>query len=59
MSGRTDAEIKQRMCEILEDASACVEANREWADDVKANWQKTLDNAEKARRRARKEISSF
>lgn len=51
MTERTDAEVKRRICEILEDASARVEAKREWADAVKANWQKTLDNAEEARRR--------
>ncbi|WP_215745943.1 hypothetical protein [Gluconobacter sp. P1C6_b] len=52
MSGRTGEETRKRMQETLEEASARVEANWEWADAVKANWQKTLDNKAEARKRA-------
>jgi len=52
MSERSDAEQRERMRTVLEEASAHVEAHRDWADGVKANWQKTLDNAAEARRRA-------
>lgn len=52
MTQWTDTETKERMRAVLEEASAQVDANREWADAVKENWQKTLDNAEATHKRA-------